>query len=303
MILKAFLVTLSYWSCSASSTVEVSFAREILRPPASALAINVEEIALALRWTGEMNRRLYFASRNQPGVQTILREEEQWAPKSLDPFRGGQASVYRIAPGPNTPARDTLSVFHAKHPSNDKNGARRWGPDLSQYLQTLVAILSHGEDKASRKEVSSMELTLAMMYMDRACSVETPRSDGHSPCPYCTPRTVHRLTVAALLVAIESERGPHGSESLHQKVSDALRIPQLELEQMIDWLRGALGDQGTHVATEQLEDFVQIWTSRFGVTPPAATVHAAYEPLVTKEFIPLYSQDKTGSPSRSSVFA
>lgn len=296
------------WVCS-TSTAEVSLAREMIPHPhhasdsASTLPINVQEIVLALRWTGEMNRRLYFTSQNQPGIQRILEEDEKKIPKPLDAMRGGQTSVYRIASKSNTPIRDTLTVFHAKRPNKGSaNGARRWGPDLSKYLHTLIALLSFGGSDDS--EVSAMELTLAMIYMDRACSVETPRSDGHVPCPYCTPRTVHRLVAASLLVAVESARGTHFSERLHSKVSDTLNITKLELKQMVDWLRGALGDQETFVGSEQLQDFATAWNSRFGAILP----NSAYEPLVSQQIVPLsapheMARSASRRPSMASVFA
>lgn len=313
--LKPFAFLLSTWLLNCFClAADASFTRTNLHPHqapmrTSILDIKVEEIALALRWTGEMNRRLSVASRKQPEIQRRLEEEQ--IPQTLDPFRGGQASVYRIATAPNTPVSETLSVFHTKHPrSKVANGARRWGPELSKYLHTLVAILSFGEDNVSRREVSSKELTLAMIYMDRACSVETPRSDGHNPCPYCTPRTVHRLTVAALLVALESSRGTLCSESLLLKVSNILDIPELELQEMVDWLRAALGDQGTHVAAEQLEDFTQTWNYRFGGAVPAATIDTTYEPMESNQFVPIscsgtdeIAQRAPSSSSLPSVFA
>jgi hypothetical protein len=84
---------------------------------------------------------------------------------------------------------------------------------------------------------------------------------------------------------VESNRGTSISEQLRTQICKALNIPQIELEQMIDWVRGALGDQGTFVSSEQLQDFSLIWKSRFGTTAllPMATEHTAYEPLVSEQ--------------------
>jgi len=46
-----------------------------------------------------------------------------------------------------------------------------------------------------------------MIYLDCACTVETPRSNGVPSCPFCAPRMVHRLSLAALLVALRAVRG------------------------------------------------------------------------------------------------
>ncbi|GAX24840.1 hypothetical protein FisN_6Hh391 [Fistulifera solaris] len=281
----ALLLLSSSWS---SCTAEVASIREIPRPhlqrTTSSLPIKVEEVALALRWTGEMNRRLFLASQQPFGVQRI-RDETEELPQSKDPFRGGQASVYRIAstPRPSTVASDTITVFHAKRLyEGNAQGARRWGPELSQYLHTLVSFF--GSDFENTMSIT--DLTLAMIFMDRACSVETPRSDGHSPCPYCTPRTVHRLLVASVLVAVEANRGAPISEELRTQLSKVLGIPHSELEHMVDWVRGALGDQGTFVSSEQLQDFALTWKSRFGTTLlPMTTEHAAKDVLVLEQTV------------------
>ncbi|GAX14609.1 hypothetical protein FisN_6Lh391 [Fistulifera solaris] len=281
----ALLLLSSSWS---SSLAEVSSVREIplphLQRRTSSLPNQVEEVALALRWTGEMNRRLFLASQHAFGVQRI-RDETEELPQSKDALRGGQATVYRIAstPNPSNAVSDTISVYHAKRPyEGNAKGARRWGPELSQYLHTLVSVV--GSD--SEDTMSSTELALAMIFMDRACSVETPRSDGHSPCPYCMPRTVHRLLVASVLIAVESNRGTSISEQLRTQMCKVLGIPNNELVQMVDWVRGALGDQGTFVSSEQLQDFSLIWKSRFRTTLlPMATEHIAEDALALEQAV------------------
>jgi hypothetical protein len=113
------------------------------------------------------------------------------------------------------------------------------------------------------EEDFSLELALAMIYMDRACSVETPRSNGLAACPFCTPRTVHRLTLTSVLVAIESTRGNDASEKLYPKVSASLGIPEDQLRHMVDWMLGSLGDPGFFVDSFQMQEFTETWERRF----------------------------------------
>jgi len=85
------------------------------------------------------------------------------------------------------------------------DGSGYWGPDLLPYLEHIAEILhmgnSNGNDNGNDKSSSEVEFLLAMIYLDRACSLETPRSNGVPPCPFCGPRTVQRLGLAALVVA------------------------------------------------------------------------------------------------------
>ena len=100
-----------------------------------------------------------------------------------------------------------------------------------------------------------------MIYMDRACSVETSRSNGVPSCPFCTPRTVHRLSLAAFIISLQAVRGQDGGggeQQLEQQyqqlqlLSVSLGIPLLQLQQMVEWMRSALGDSGLFVTMEEM---------------------------------------------------
>jgi hypothetical protein len=112
---------------------------------------------------------------------------------------------------------------------------------------------------------NGVEIPLAMIYMDRACSVETPRSNGVLACPFCSPRTVHRLSLVALVLAVAttSGMGQVQLESLLQQCQKSCHISQEELIQMVDWMRGALGDFGLMVTVDQMKQWSLQWESIF----------------------------------------
>eukprot|EP00529_Nitzschia_sp_RCC80_P016752 CAMPEP_0113478042 /NCGR_PEP_ID=MMETSP0014_2-20120614/20531_1 /TAXON_ID=2857 /ORGANISM="Nitzschia sp." /LENGTH=645 /DNA_ID=CAMNT_0000371179 /DNA_START=76 /DNA_END=2009 /DNA_ORIENTATION=+ /assembly_acc=CAM_ASM_000159 len=201
---------------------------------------------------------------------------------------------------------EELTVFHAKHQvrrstssslstsvvSKQCDGVRNWGPDMEPYLEGLVELFSLKPETGSSKTENDdnnegmIELPLAMIYLDRACSVDTPRTlyqgyrqetstDGKirvvAPCPFCSPRTVHRLALAALLLAIESVRGTQQMEKACQGVieevskastsdsrsssSVSLLPSDLTADQllhMVQWMKAALGDAGQLVSVEEM---------------------------------------------------
>jgi len=138
-----------------------------------------------------------------------------------------------------------------------------WGPELLPYLTHIAEILEIPISKKDNDTVdtSNIELLLAMIYLDRACSVETPRTQSSVPaCPFVQPRTVHRLGLAALVVAKQAVCGTTSStNALVDKLSEKLGIPQLQLQQMVDWMVQALGDDGLYVGTNQLLGWTKSW--------------------------------------------
>lgn len=265
--------------------------------------VDTNDISIALRWTGEMNRRLQLASSMSTGP-LLSRKYSQSAsvsPRSVDTIRGGgegerswgqlllpppppplpravpcsNEQPYRI-PEAATVVEDSsapLTVFHAKQPRAPRAsakqlvGADRWGPDLPRYLEFLADTLGLDQTDAS------LEFSLALIYMDRASSVETPRNNPSlegtpvvPPVPYCTPRTVHRLILTSLLLSLEAIHGT----SLHHHYPgklESLGIPLSQLEQMVDWMRSALGDLGFYVSPEQLVEWKRTWEAKFPSKP------------------------------------
>lgn len=245
--------------------------------------ILLKHMSMALRVTSEWNRRLLhganrfnkFFWKKQADIAAAAAGASQDAssygtlPVNVHPSRSWRPPI----PGPPpTNEDDHLTLFHAKAPreiSKEKGGSddndaavargvARWGPELLPYLEHIVDLLGISSE-------GGVEIPLAMIYLDRACSVETPRSNGVPPCPFCTPRTVHRLSLASLLLATQAVKGWTDAEMLEQydKIFASLGIPEVQLQQMVDWMRGALGDAGLMVTVTQMKEWGRNWESIF----------------------------------------
>jgi hypothetical protein len=259
--------------------------------------IHLKHVSMALRLTSEWNRRLSqginkmkqwgrgrrlaFAQPPQQqeylygGYQEQQSQRQPYGdlPVNVHPSRTWQSPIPFTSLNSNEDHDDEdedLTVFHAKIPYQSSfllssstttemspRGVAYWGPDLLEYLQSVVDLLG--------VSANDVEIPLAMIYLDRACSVETPRSNGVLACPFCTPRTVHRLSLAALLLAAaaNSTNEQLQLETLLQQCQDSLNIPQEELIPMVDWMRGALGDFGLMVTVEQMNQWRIHWESIF----------------------------------------
>lgn len=254
-----------------SQPFEDVYHKEPQQEPYQPPKILLKHMSMALRLTSEWNRRLLVGV-NRFKFWKKLQPKE--SPEKLDasemPYGTSPVNVHPSRPWhPPIPVAfsddddEHLTLFHAKtprkEPSNtqkaEQRGVARWGPELLPYLEHVVELLDISD---------GVEIPLAMIYMDRSCSVETQRSNGIMACPFCSPRTVHRLSLASLLLATQAVKGLSDEEMVHQydKVS-SLGIPVSQLEQMVDWMRGALGDAALMVTVEQMKDWGEYWDSIF----------------------------------------
>jgi len=170
--------------------------------------------------------------------------------------------------GENDDRTDTERSYDENAAEQLGAGASYWGPDLLPYLEHILHDLL-GVDE----EGSEMLLVLTMIYLDRACSVETPRTNQHGvgavpPCPFCAPRTVHRLSLSALVVATKAfrqthHRGGDDDAAVLSKLSRSLGIPLVQLRQMVEWMVLALGDDGLYVDSAELRAWSRSWDSFF----------------------------------------
>mmetsp|Transcript_36479 Transcript_36479/g.88405 ORF Transcript_36479/g.88405 Transcript_36479/m.88405 type:complete len:477 (-) Transcript_36479:270-1700(-) len=135
-------------------------------------------------------------------------------------------------------------------------GVAHWGPELLPYLEQVTKLL--------QIDSSGLEIALAMIYLDRACSVDTIRSNGCPPCPFCVPRTVHRLSLVALILAKQAVSG-NNNKTVQEYLQDLkpLGIPLDQLELMADWMVNALGDNGSFVTVGQMKVWSQNWEAAF----------------------------------------
>jgi hypothetical protein len=219
--------------------------------------MKLEHVSLSLRYTCEMNRRLQEAADLKPSIhdQYDVPAERNASDPLSSLSRGGQMVQIHPSQYWQPPIRETedveeqLTLFHAKSPREGnkvRRGASRWGPDMLLYLEHVT--------KALKVQDNPLVLSLAILYLDRACSVETPRSNGAPACPYVTPRTVHRLLLVSLIIATKAV---YPAVDLSEIAS--LGISAMQLDQMEHWMRAALGDQGLYVMPEQLQEFFGHW--------------------------------------------
>jgi len=249
--------------------------------------LSYSTIASALRFTCEMNRQLNCASRassslfretmNRFLLSSSLQEDDNDEESS-------SSSSYEPTKSEDENEEEELTLFHQgkANANTDKKkneehliGVRRWGPDLTLYLTELHKAL----------ESSPLSLAYALIYLDRACSVETQRSrsyshyhTNHSPtsittrCPYLTPRTVHRLLLTAMVMAAKATDpetiiksnavGVAQYESSSKKYADKLKafgVSETALAAMEAAMLAALGDERTYVSEHQLHACFRTW--------------------------------------------
>jgi len=218
--------------------------------------LGLEQITKALLHTSEWNRkflkgvrhwgkreRLHLASKSLPNSSNCQQQSGS-LPVNVHPSR-----TWRPPIQPNSGRsleEEELTLFHAKKAT----AAQSWGPDLLPYLKHITQVLEMKDN---------LELVLAMVYLDRACSLETPRSNGIAHLPFLQPRTVHRLGLAALVVAKSAMNG--NSPSIISELSESLGIPTSQLQLMVEWMVGALGDEGLYVGLEELKARAKTWES------------------------------------------
>lgn len=232
--------------------------------------ILLKHMSMALRLTSEWNRRLlagvnrkfrFFGQRGrirnsgQPSGSQDQQSQLDFVsqPVNINPTRSWTPP---IGDG-TTQEMEELTAFHAKTERESEDvlrGVSRWGPELLPYLEHVVKLLGISSN--------GVEIPLAMIYLDRACSVETIRRNGCPPCPFCMPRTVHRLSLVALLLATH---GVNGSKTIPEYIQDleSLGIPTNQLEDMAAWMQSALGDDGMFVTVGQMKVWSQAWDSTF----------------------------------------
>jgi hypothetical protein len=247
-------------------------------PPAfEDLEINLEHVSLSLRLTCEMNRRLlqgirsnndYLVrnSNSHPSDNNALLQrggDDSYHPVHVHPSQSWQPPIQSHYDDDDD--QEMLTVFHQKSPRRNKasssrrRGVAKWGPELLPYLNHLVDHVL----KLPQSQDRSLILVLSLVYLDRACSVETCRTTSKAPpCPFVQPRTVHRLVLTSLLTAMRAVLGEEADASSFI-VEESLGISSSQLQQMEAQFRRALGDLGSYVDPLQLRQWMIHWQDKF----------------------------------------
>ena len=234
--------------------------------------LSYENIAHALRFTCEINRQLSVADN---GMARLSPSDDV----SVNTMNG-------LIDSP----QEELTVFHQARPREmgGKRGVLRWGPDLSVYLEELYKALECS---------SPMCLVYALIYLDRACSVETRRvgsgvNDEILKCPYLTPRTVHRLVLTAMVMAAKATDpetiiksnalGCDQYVSSSKRYAERLKafgVNEKILATMEAKMLAALGEEGTYVQEYQLRECYRIWADALSF-PSASNLGNGQESVV-----------------------
>lgn len=251
--------------------------------------IFLKHMSMALRLTCELNRRLldgvnftfrFFGKKNRirdgddgaPIPEPSLQRQQQLQPYGSSPVNIHPDRTWNppIREGGPDLERESLTIFHALEPRDEEasaddlsavaapRGVARWGPELLPYLEAATSLL--------QIDGNGLEIALAMIYLDRACSVDSPRSNECPPCPFCAPRTVHRLSLVALILAKQAVDGDVGGrETLSNRLQalEPLGIPLDQLESMVHWMLNALGDTGSFVTVGQMKAWSNKWEAVF----------------------------------------
>jgi len=240
-------------------------------------SFGVTEMTWALRWTGEVNRQLHQTTQTTTAIQSNLQYHDHGllsslsepslptvqSPSSLLLVRGGSDQQQQQLQQNNPILQDgndgSLTDFHAKSPMHaEQTGAARWGPPLASFLErALKVLLGHNSDAHEQERI----LMLSLLYMDRASSVSTPRSQRETShaLPFCTPRTVHRLTLSSLILAVSSSVHNVSPQMYCQRVAAAFGMCPEQLYTMVLEMKHALGDFGALVTPLQYRQFQEAW--------------------------------------------
>ncbi|KAL3921572.1 MAG: hypothetical protein SGILL_002677, partial [Bacillariaceae sp.] len=276
-------------------------ADEPFQPP----KVHLKQVSTALRLTAEWNRRISDGINKMKswGRGRRLDVQSQRQEEHLKNERDNYGGPYGDLPVNVHPSRawqppipasksdhsegEELTVFHAKTPPKEENvkssrGIAYWGPDLEEMLQSAVSSLQLTEER--------VEIPLAIIYLDRASSAETPRGNDVVACPFCTPRTVHRLFVASLWLALEAVQGSAGVQQMRNAMfptsndnassSFLMEITEEELREMVAWMRSALGVNGLMVTVDEMKVWTARWQAAFRpktALVPSSTVTNALE--------------------------
>ena len=150
--------------------------------------------------------------------------------------------------------------------------------DLLSYLQGLYHLLRYENDP--------YVVAIALVYLDRACSLETfrpvdPYTGDQSPsCPHLSAANVHKLYLAANILALRTYRNElppmlgrgafndditrHYWRMLHNSGDEAVTdISEFELGTLLEWMVGSMGSAGLAVQVEEVERFIENWKNLF----------------------------------------
>jgi len=294
----------------AQAQAEAAQEAAYLSQVASRSRMNARTASLALRLTVEINRRLRRGTEAPPAYRNTdddsLRhlhmdlvdegEASELPPPPPPPQPQQHQSSWQMQPfrqktqepqnqnehewqpkirRPDAESGGTYSncnqhtIFHADRPRNGPvaeslAGDKRWRLDLHQYIEEICRAME------CSNEDTPLVLARALMYLDRACSVETERHYGYQnessqPCPPLLPQTVHRLVLAAMVLSCRVSRGQGGIEydGAYCEISTQFGVASNSLATMEAVMRDALGGEGLWIDFYKLVQYLSAWRETF----------------------------------------
>ena len=129
-------------------------------------------------------------------------------------------------------------------------------------------------------------VAITLVYLDRACSLETfrpvePYTGDQSPsCPHLSAANVHKLYLAANILALRTYRNElppmlgrgafndditrHYWRMLHNSGDETVKdVSEFELGTLLEWMVGSMGSAGLAVQVEEVDSFIENWKSLF----------------------------------------
>uniref|UniRef100_A0A7S2UQE2 Uncharacterized protein n=1 Tax=Attheya septentrionalis TaxID=420275 RepID=A0A7S2UQE2_9STRA len=305
--------------------------RQQEEPDRRRAVMDAKSIAAALRLTCEMNRQLErttlacngghdsrhlhhesieddeeggenFALQDSPIDSQFVADSHQHhsrLPVNIHPNQQWHKKIRRRTAVENSKStQPEATIYHSS--KSIQKGVSQFGPELVPYLESLGETL--GCDLNADDSNSQIIWTLALIYLDRACSVETPRlmmppqhhyyNEHHGEhaygsavpvaCPYVTSRTVHRLMSTALVLANKAVKGGsthHYATLLEEKFG----ISESSLSSMEQWMLGALGDYGLMVNEEKVHLWLNAWDATFHPAEHQAQLLAQQQQLYQQQ--------------------
>lgn len=225
--------------------------------------IHVQDMVLALSWTSKLNDQL-----QEWGTLSEFKSDP------LDMLRGGGGGI--LASQIRRPYRIPLSQPKPETPHHSiwRIERRISNLDLSQFLRQVLNLLMKDHGRRT-DEGDSMVRTLALLYLDRACSMTL----STKKLPFLSTETVHTLSLTALLVAwaaLYGELSDHAAASdpllmqIYQHLEATMGISAVDSQRRVACMLAALhgdgtddGDVGLWVTPLALQEWNERWLSRF----------------------------------------
>jgi hypothetical protein len=152
--------------------------------------------------------------------------------------------------------------------------------DLEKYIHSLYTIFDY--------ENVPFIPALTMLYLDRACSAETPRivsSDGSVPCtcPILHVKNIHKLYFVANILAIRAFRhqipvdGNYHDTITGELYQDFQKSSSMDMKQyigdislnelgnMLEWMVASMGSRGLAVSLEEVNKLILNFSNLFQV--------------------------------------